>query len=457
MILNLKKILAIITIIFLTNYSESLAQSIQWNNDESGFYRIKNNELILHSTKGDKEIIIISKKDLSPINSTPLKLKGYQFSIDRNKALIFTNTKRVWRHETKGDYWILDLNNKKLTKLGKGLPESSLMFAKFSPDGNNVAYVSKENTNKARNSTTNANIFIENLSNNQIKKLTSSNGTKKLINGTFDWAYEEEFNCRDGFLFNNSGTKIAFWQIDANQVRDFYMMNNTDSIYSFNVPVEYPKVGQNPSPAKIGVINLINNNSITWIKIPGAPDNNYLPRMTWSPNSDELFIQQLNRKQNHSKLLIANTSTGSTKLLMEEKDNTWVDVRSSWPNQVQSGWKFINKGKEILYTTEKDGWSHIYRFNINTKKEYLITKGEYDVTQSLAVDEKSKLLYFIASPNNATQRYLYKVRLDGKGKLEMVTPNELEGSHNYQISPKANFAFHKFSNYYTKPMSQLIR
>ena len=259
MILNLKKILAIITIIFLTNYSESLAQSIQWNNDESGFYRIKNNELILHSTNGDKEIVIISKKDLSPINSTPLKLKGYQFSIDRNKALIFTNTKRVWRHETKGDYWILDLNNKKLTKLGKGLPESSLMFAKFSPDGNNVAYVSKENTNKARNSTTNANIFIENLSNNQIKKLTSSNGTKKLINGTFDWAYEEEFNCRDGFLFNNSGTKIAFWQIDANQVRDFYMMNNTDSIYSFNVPVEYPKVGQNPSPAKIGVINLINN------------------------------------------------------------------------------------------------------------------------------------------------------------------------------------------------------
>ena len=99
----------------------------------------------------------------------------------------------------------------------------------------------------------------------------------------------------------------------------------------------------------------------------------------------------------------------------------------------------------------------IYRFNINTKKEYLITKGKYDVTKSLAVDEKSKLLYFIASPNNATQRYLYKVRLDGKGKLEMVTHNELEGSHNYKISPKANFAFHKFSNYYKTPMSQLIR
>ena len=151
MILNLKKIFVIITLIFLTNYSELLAQSIQWNNDESGFYRIKDNELILHSTKGDKEIIIINKKDLSPANSTPLKLRGYQFSIDRSKALIFTNTKRVWRYKTKGDYWVLNLNNKKLTKLGKGLPKSSLMFAKFSPDGNNVAYVSKENTNENKN------------------------------------------------------------------------------------------------------------------------------------------------------------------------------------------------------------------------------------------------------------------------------------------------------------------
>ena len=131
MILNPKKIFVIITLIFLTNYSELLTQSIQWNNDESGFYRIKDNELILHSTKGDKEIIIISKKDLSPANSTPLKLRGYQFSIDKNKALIFTNTKKVWRRETKGDYWILDLNNKKLTKLGKELPESSLIFSRW--------------------------------------------------------------------------------------------------------------------------------------------------------------------------------------------------------------------------------------------------------------------------------------------------------------------------------------
>ena len=172
---------------------------------------------------------------------------------------------------------------------------SSLMFAKFSPDEQYVAYVSKEKSESGiRNSSTSANIYIENLENKKVKKLTSSNGTKKLINGTFDWVYEEEFSCRDGFIFNEDGTKIAFWQIDANQVRDFYMINNTDSIYSYKIPVEYPKVGEPLTPARIGVINLINE-KITWMKIPGEENKFYLPRMTWIPGRDDLMIQQLNR------------------------------------------------------------------------------------------------------------------------------------------------------------------
>ena len=276
-----------------------------------------------------------------------------------------------------------------------------------------------------------------------------------MINGTFDWVYEEEFGCRDGFLFNDSGTKIAFWQIDANQVRDFFMINNTDSIYSYTIPVEYPKVGEDLSPARIGVIDLATD-KISWIKIPGESNKFYLPRMTWLPNKDELMIQQLNRKQNHSKIFIADSESGQSRLLMEETDDAWVDLRSSWPYQVQAGWKFINNGKEFLYTTEKDGWSHIYRFNIKNKKEYLVTKGSYDVVRPLAYDEQNKEVYFIASPENPTERYLYKTSVKGNGKLQRVTPLNLEGSHNYQISTKAKYAFHSFSNYYTKPMQAVI-
>ena len=406
---------------------------------------------MLISTEGEKDQLILSSSEVGDI-----KIESFLFSQNKNKILLFTKSVKVWRYNTKGDYWVYDFKTKQGKKIGKSMPDSSLMFAKFSPNEKFVAFVSKEKSDKnIRNSSTSVNIYIENLEDNSIKKLTSSNGTEKLINGTFDWVYEEEFGCRDGFIFNESGNKIAFWQIDANQVRDFYMINNTDSIYSYTIPVEYPKVGEDLTPAKIGVINL-DNGEIQWMNIPGESHKYYLPRMTWIPGKDELMVQQLNRKQNHSKIFVANSDTGESKLLMEEKDDAWVDLRSSWPYQVQAGWKFINSGKEFLYTTEKDGWSHIYRFNIKKQTEYLVTKGNYDVVKPLAYDEKSDEVYFIASPNQPTERYLYKTSAKGKGNLKRITPEILEGSHNYQISTKAKYAFHSFSNYYTRPMQAVV-
>ena len=441
-------------IILLFSYSLTarvLSQDVVWNEEETGYYSIKENNIMLISTEGEKDQLILSSSEVGDI-----KIESFLFSQNKNKILLFTKSVKVWRYNTKGDYWVYDFKTKQGKKIGKSMPDSSLMFAKFSPNEKFVAFVSKEKSDKnIRNSSTSVNIYIENLENNSIKKLTSSNGTKKLINGTFDWVYEEEFGCRDGFIFNESGNKIAFWQIDANQVRDFYMINNTDSIYSYTIPVEYPKVGEDLTPAKIGVINL-DNGEIQWMNIPGESHKYYLPRMTWIPGKDELMVQQLNRKQNHSKIFVANSDTGESKLLMEEKDDAWVDLRSSWPYQVQAGWKFINSGKEFLYTTEKDGWSHIYRFNIKKQTEYLVTKGNYDVVKPLAYDEKSDEVYFIASPNQPTERYLYKTSAKGKGNLKRITPEILEGSHNYQISTKAKYAFHSFSNYFTRPMQAVV-
>ena len=441
-------------IILLFSYSLTarvLPQDVVWNEEETGYYSIKENNIMLISTEGEKDQLILSSSEVGDI-----KIESFLFSQNKNKILLFTKSVKVWRYNTKGDYWVYDFKTKQGKKIGKSMPDSSLMFAKFSPNEKFVAFVSKEKSDKnIRNSSTSVNIYIENLENNSIKKLTSSNGTKKLINGTFDWVYEEEFGCRDGFIFNESGNKIAFWQIDANKVRDFYMINNTDSIYSYTIPVEYPKVGEDLTPAKIGVINL-DNGEIQWMNIPGESHKYYLPRMTWIPGKDELMVQQLNRKQNHSKIFVANSDTGESKLLMEEKDDAWVDLRSSWPYQVQAGWKFINSGKEFLYTTEKDGWSHIYRFNIKKQTEYLVTKGNYDVVKPLAYDEKSDEVYFIASPNQPTERYLYKTSAKGKGNLKRITPEILEGSHNYQISTKAKYAFHSFSNYFTRPMQAVV-
>ena len=451
MIKQTQSLFYLIFFVSINLFGRVLPNDVVWNESETGYFTIKDNNIVLVSTRGKEDKVILSS---SQVNN--LEIESFSFSQSKNKILIFTQSVKVWRYNTRGDYWVYDFKKNEIQKLGRNMSSSSLMFAKFSPNERFVAYVSKEKSESGiRNSSTSVNIYLESLDDRSIKKLTSSNGTKKLINGTFDWVYEEEFGCRDGFIFNEDGTRIAFWQIDANQVRDFYMINNTDSIYSYTIPVEYPKVGEDLTPARIGVINLTNE-EITWMKIPGEQNKFYLPRMTWMPGRNDLMIQQLNRKQNHSKIYIANANDGSTELLMEEKDDAWVDLRSSWPYQVQAGWKFINNGKEFLYTTEKDGWSHIYRFDITNKTEYLVTKGNYDVVKPLAYDEKNESVYFIASPENPTERYLYKTSAKGDGKLIRVTPDILEGSHNYQISTKAKYAFHSFSNYFTRPMQAIV-
>uniref|UniRef100_UPI004047E73C S9 family peptidase n=1 Tax=Algoriphagus sp. TaxID=1872435 RepID=UPI004047E73C len=430
-------------IIFLIGFT-AFAQDIKWDKNGDTFYAVVKNEIFQHSlpnTVGEK---LISSAQLSPKGQAPLSITDFAFSADGQKVLIYTNTKSVWRLQTQGDYWVYELATGKLTQVGEELPESSLRFAKFSPDASKVAFVSEFN------------LYVQDLTSGQISMLTAD-GTRKLINGTFDWAYEEEFACRDGFQWSPDGTRISFWQIDANQIRDYYMINTTDSIYSQIIPVEYPKVGESPSPARIGIIELASK-KLTWLNIPGDPQQHYLPRMEW--NSPEfLLVQQLNRKQNHSKILGVNVTTNVANLIFEEQDETWIDVLSSWENTYgltyRHEFKWINGGKEFLWFSEKDGWRHLYRIDLSGKVTP-VTHGNYDVINLLHFNEKENSLYFHASPENATQKYLYKAKLDGKGIAERVTPTDLPGTHSYVISPSGKYGMHQFSNSFTRPASEWI-
>ena len=428
---------------FLIGFT-AFAQEIKWDKKGDTFYAVVKNEIFRHSlpnTVGEK---LISTAQLSPKGQVPLSITDFAFSADGQKVLVYTNTKAVWRLQTQGDYWVYELATGKLTQVGEELPESSLRFAKFAPDASKVAFVSEFN------------LYVQDLTSGQITSLTTD-GTRKLINGTFDWAYEEEFGCRDGFQWSPDGKRISFWQIDANKIRDYYMINTTDSIYSQIIPVEYPKVGESPSPARIGVIELANK-KLTWLNIPGDPQQHYLPRMEW--NSPELLlVQQLNRKQNHSKILGVNVTTNVSNLIFEEQDETWIDVLSSWENTYgltyRHEFKWINAGKEFLWFSEKDGWRHLYRIDLSGKVTP-VTHGNYDVINLLHFNEKENSLYFHASPDNATQKYLYKAKLDGKGTAERVTPTDLSGTHSYVISPSGKYGMHQFSNSYTRPASEWI-
>ena len=392
-------------------------------------------DIVRHKTKTGEKEIMVSASSLIPKGKTkPLSINNYIWSPNRKYLMIYTNTKRVWRQNTKGDYWVLKLSSGKLEQLGADAPESSLMFCKFSPDSKKVAYVSLHN------------IYSENLETGEISKLTKD-GSVTTINGTFDWVYEEEFGCRDGFRWSPDSKNIAFWQLDATGIRDFYMINNTDSLYPFVIPIQYPKVGKSNSAAKIGIVPAMGG-KINWMKIDGDPRNNYLPRMEWAASSEEILIHQLNRLQNTCKLLLANKDTGITKTILVEKDDAWLDVVDDL--------KWMDEGKKFTWVSERKGWRQVYLVSRDGENLQPLTPGEYDVINILNINEKSNYLYFIASPDNATQRYLYRVKMDGKGKAERLSPADQSGTHSYNISPDPKWAFHTFSNSNTPPVINLI-
>jgi dipeptidyl-peptidase 4 len=428
-----------VTFLFLFITSISFCQSgsgIKWNSNGNSYDILKDGAITQVSLPDNKETVIVSKEMLTPADaSKPLTVNGYYFSEDNQKVLIYTNSKKVWRYNTRGDYWVYDFQKKSLIQLGKTLPASSLMFAKISPDGNQAAYVSGHN------------LYAEDISASQIKQLTFD-GTRKLINGTFDWVYEEEFNCRDGFRWSPDSKKIAYWQIDAKDTRDYLMLNTTDSVYSKAIPVEYPVAGEPPSPYKIGVMDIATAQT-KWMNIPTDPLwRSYVPRMEWAGNNNELIIQHLNRKQNQSDLMLCNVTIGSSQIIYSEKDSAWIDLLN--------GWEWLKDGKEFLWESEKDGWRHLYRITRDGKKETLITAGNYDVMSVECIDEKNGYVYFDASPTNATQKYLYRAKLDGKGKAELLSPLNQIGTHNYNISPNAKFASHSFSNHFTPLTNEWI-
>ncbi|HSU49859.1 MAG TPA: DPP IV N-terminal domain-containing protein [Segetibacter sp.] len=413
-----------------SGYSQSKGD-IQWSKNGDSFYDLDHNSINEYQLPSfTKKFIVDSQQLLPKGQKTALEVKSFSFSEDGKKVLIFTNTKKVWRRNTRGDYWLLNLQTKSLLQLGKGRPSSSLMFAKISPDGTKAAYVSEHN------------LFVEEPATNKIVQLTRD-GTARLINGTFDWAYEEEFDCRDGFRWSPDSKHIAYWQVDATKIKNFLLIDNTDSLYSFTKPVEYPKVGQNPSPARIGVVSIATAKT-TWMVLPGDPQQHYIPRMEWAANNSEVILEQLNRKQNEAKIFLCNISSGVSNAIYSEQDKAWIDVKSRWSDD-PTGWEWINAGKEFLWISEKDGWRHIYRIG-RDGKETKITKGDYDMISLEAIDEKNGLLYIMASPNNATQQYLYKIALDGSKDAELLSPIAQKGTHHYNIATSARYSNHYFSN-----------
>lgn len=383
-------------------------------------------EIIRYDTKtGQREVLVPAQKLIPPGGDKPLAIEDYYWSSDGKKLMVFTNSKRVWRQNTRGDFWVIDLQTWHMKKLGGEGAESLVMFAKFAPQGDRVGYV-KEN-----------NLYIENLGSGAIVQLTHD-GSKTTINGTFDWVYEEEWADQDGFRWSPDGNRIAYWQLDASGVRDFFLINNTDSLYPHITPIQYPKVGTTLSKCRVGVVSA-NGGATLWFDVPGDPRNTYIPRMDWAANSNEVALQQFNRLQNIDRLMLGDAQTGELRTIVTETDSTWVEVVDDL--------EWFDGGKNFTWVSERDGWKHVYMISRDGQTVRLLTPGDYDVVSIERIDDKNGWMYFIASPSDATQRYLYRTSLTKPGKPTLLTPASTLGTHSYQVSPNSAYAIHTYSSF----------
>ncbi len=414
--------------------------------DVKGSKSAKGSDLVAYDTATGNRTILITAKQLTPAGATdPLEIDDYAWSDDKTRLLIFTNSRKVWRENTRGDYWVLTLGDSKLRKLGGTAPDSTLMFAKFSPDSRTVGYV-REN-----------NIYVEDLASGNIRQLTTD-GSADIINGTSDWVNEEELNIRDAFRWSPDSQHIAYWQFDQSGVGDYTLINDTKTLYPETFHYKYPLVGTTNSAVRAGVVAAAGGPT-TWIKLEGDPRNHYIPRLDWAGNSDEVAVEWINRAQNDESIFLANVGTGAVRELFHDHDDAFLDVEFGTRNMDHFTWLDTadKSAPDMLWLSERDGWRHAYRVSRVTGQPQLLTSFAADIIAPQAVDGAHGFFYFLASPGDPIRAYLFRSRLDGKGTPERVTPVTDKGTNNYKIAPDGKWAIHQFANAATPSRYDLVQ
>ena len=439
----------------------------QWVDGGRGYSTIERGDLVRYDTLTGKREVLMPAKELTP-PGLERPVRPVESGATNGEHLLFaTNPRTVMIRKTADNYWVLDKKAGSWHKLG-GKTSSGLLYAKLSPDGKRVAYVRD------------CNIYVEDIHRGAVKQITRD-GSENIINGTSDWVNEEEFSVRDAFEWSPDGRRIAFLQFNQSNVPEFTLINYTDSLYPTLTKYHYPKPGRTNSAVRLGGVGA-SGGSVRWMNVPGDPRNIYIPRFGWA-NSDEIILQQLNRLQNTNNVWLANAKSGRVRLMFQDRDKAWLDINNSFiwlksdssrreeahiqkqknqslPRDGALGAKLTSAAtgqneKSLLFVSERDGWRHAYAISRNGDAR-LITTGAFDLMSISSVDETNGWLYYIASPENATQRYLYRSRLDCSGEPERITPTTQPGTHAYNISPDGHWAFHTYSRFNEPGISELI-
>jgi dipeptidyl-peptidase-4 len=366
-------------------------------------------DVVQHDTAtGDKSVLVDASLLVPDGAEDPLEIRDYSWSDDGQFMLISTNTVKFRRYEPLSDYWLLNLGDRTLRQIGTAAEPSTLMYAKFSPNSRHIAYMYENN------------IYVESVEDGSVGAMTHD-GSETIVNGTGDWVNEEEFGLRDGFEWSPDSKRLSYWQFDTEGVGTFYMMKNTDDVYSRPIPLQYPKAGTMNSAVRVGVVG-VDTAETVWIDLDGDPRQNYVPKMSWADSSDQVVIQYVNRLQNKNRVILANADDGSTQDIFTDSDEAWLDVNEDL--------KWFDDGKYFTWLSERDGWRHLYRISRDGAEIELITPGEFDIIRVDHIDTVNGWVYYTASPEDNAARFLYRSPLHGEPQMERLThqPGVIAGS-----------------------------
>lgn len=398
--------------------------------------------------------VIADAKAIVDENGAPIEIEDISLSDDESKALLFHNSVPVWRANTRGVFHVLDFTTGRVIAvrvigkrnaastdttpqpaLGKKSDPSFLatplhsglqMFAKFSPDGRQVAFVSDND------------LYVTTLATGATRRLTTD-GSADIINGTTDWAYEEELDLRDAFRWSPDSKRLAYWRFDQSAVPAFPMVNEL-TLYPTVSVLRYPKAGQGNSRVRVGVMNVATAKT-TWLQT-GADTGVYIARMEWTGN-DSLTVERLPRKQNRVEMLMASASTGAVRTIFTDADSAYVDVQDI---------RWTSNGKQLLWLSDRTGWRQIFAYDRGGKQLRQLTQNGMDVIAINDVDETRGEVYFVAAAPNPTQRQVYAASLT---KVAVRRVTQEAGSHTVTIAPGARYAVDYFSTA-NAPMSATL-
>ncbi len=387
-------------------------------------------EIRSYDPKTEEDALIFETKGMTfPGTSAPFEFSSFQWSEDSKYILFQSNFRPVWRRSGISDYYFFSREDKTLQLVAK-----DAQTAELSPNGKMVGYERQ------------GNLFIYNFENDKETQLTDD-AAEHFYNGRFGWVYEEEFGLAQAWSWSNDSRYIAFWQSDERDVPIFQMTDYSGKHASYQ-KIPYPKVGDKNPIVKIGVIDVQSGNK-QWMKLDVA--DGYVPRLYWTAQPGKLAVVHLTRKQNQLKLFFFDATNGEGNLIMEETSSKWIDVFDFFAG-IEHLFFFPKNLEEFFWVSDRDGWSHIYRYNYEGELLNQVTQGEWEVTYVHSVNATEKTIYYTSTEVSPLERHLFSVRFDRKKKTQLT---EAAGRHVVDFSPNGKYYLDRYSNINTPKQVEL--